>query len=256
MTVQEITPAALASAKEAEQALIAAKSCQVTSSDDYLNAGHQLKLLSTRAKELEGMRVNLKSPALETCKRIDDFFRVPQEYLESAKLAIKTALGNYDDEIERRRKEAERIAAETARKEREKLEQEAAKLEAAARARREADEAKAQKLAEAGRQAEAAAKRKAADELEAARLRDVEARRLAAATMPTAPVVHIETPKVKGLSKRKNWTYEIIDESALPREHLSVNHKSISGVVKALKDKTNIPGVRAYAENTIASRGT
>ncbi len=66
------------------------------------------------------------------------------------------------------------------------------------------------------------------------------------APVPTAP-------KVKGVSKRKVWKFEVTDVSELPPEYLIANEKAIGGVVRALKDKTNIPGVRVYFEETLAA---
>ena len=240
----KFTPEVMAEVEAAEQALEDAKTFAVTTIPEYEQAGEELKKLSGRGKQLETMRKNLKAPALEQCKRIDEFFKGPQTFIDDAKKAIKRALGAYDAEQRRIREEAERKAAEDARKARERLEREAAK----------AEEAKARKLEEEGRAAEAEAKRKAAAEREEARLREAEAKRNAAEQVPVAPVVHTEQPQVKGVSTRQTWKFEITDPDQLPREYLVANDKAIGGVVRALKDKTNIPGVRVYCEDSIAAR--
>ena len=250
----EITPEAISSAEEARHALEAAQNYHVTTTTEYEVAANELKALSGRAKQLEAMRKDLKAPALEQAKRIDDFFREPQLFIEDAKKAIKRALGVFDTEQQRIRQEAERKAQEAARKERERLQREAAKAEEAARKRREADDAKAAKLAAEGREAEAEQKRIQAAEREEQRLRDAEAKRIAAEAAPPAPVVHLEQPKVAGVSKRENWTFEIVDENQIPREYLMPDEKMIRGVVRATKGKQQIPGVRIYAETIIASR--
>jgi len=51
--------------------------------------------------------------------------------------------------------------------------------------------------------------------------------------------------KADGVSLRDNWTFEIIDESLIPREYLIPDEVKIRKVVVALKDKTNIPGIKA-----------
>jgi len=119
----------LAEAQAAEQALAAAKAYNVATADDYSSAGEELKSLTARARRLEDMRVNLKAPALEQCRRIDEFFRAPQQFIEDAKMAIKRALGVYDTQQRKLREEAERKAEEIARRERERLRAEAAAIE-------------------------------------------------------------------------------------------------------------------------------
>lgn len=60
-----------------------------------------------------------------------------------------------------------------------------------------------------------------------------------------------ELPKVKGLVKRKGlWTYDIVDESAIPREYFTLDRKKLAGVVKAMKADTNIAGIRARQEGS------
>ena len=60
------------------------------------------------------------------------------------------------------------------------------------------------------------------------------------------PVPDIPAPaKAEGVSLRENWTFEIVDESLIPREYLIPDEVKIRKVVVALKDKTNIPGVKA-----------
>jgi len=51
--------------------------------------------------------------------------------------------------------------------------------------------------------------------------------------------------KADGVNLRDNWTFEIVDESLIPREYLIPDEVKIRKVVVALKDKTNIPGVKA-----------
>ncbi|MCC6310394.1 MAG: hypothetical protein IT345_05705 [Trueperaceae bacterium] len=83
-----------------------------------------------------------------------------------------------------------------------------------------------------------------------------EADALIAAPIET-PVVIVEkaVPKVAGLSSRETWTFQIVDETKIPREFLVPDLTKIRGVVRAMKSATNIPGVRAYAEKSYASGG-
>ena len=76
-----------------------------------------------------------------------------------------------------------------------------------------------------------------------------------------APVI-VQTPQVaisrvelKGMAMQTNWKFEIISEGLIPREYLTPDLTKIGGVVRALKDKTNIPGVRVYPETKSKSTG-
>jgi KTSC domain-containing protein len=67
-------------------------------------------------------------------------------------------------------------------------------------------------------------------------------------------VLQKEVPKVDGVSSRKNWTFRIRDEAQIPREFLMPNEAAIRQVVRALKDKANIPGIEVYCEDSVAVR--
>lgn len=250
----DLTPEAHAAAADARTLLAAARDFRVTTNAEYTAAGEELKRIKAKAKELEAQRVGMTKPLDETKKRIMDWFRDPLQFLADAESSIKRAIGSYEAEQRRLQQEAEKAAAEAARKERERMEAEAAKAEQAAREKREKEEVKARALEAQGRAAEAEAKRKAAEEAEALRMREADAKRAAAASMPAAPVVHFEQPKVAGVSSRKAWKFEIVDAEQLPREFLMPNEKAIGGVVRSLGGKANIPGVRVYDETVISSR--
>lgn len=66
-----------------------------------------------------------------------------------------------------------------------------------------------------------------------------------------------ETPKVvmTGVVAKKYWDFEIIDEGKIPREYLIPDMTKIGGIVRALKEKANIPGVRVYQRSSLAATG-
>lgn len=123
-------------------------------------------------------------------------------------------------------------------------------------------QAEAARLAELARQAEADRRlaEAAALEREATASGDdglrAEAEALIAAPVET-PVVQVAkaTPTVAGISYREVWKFEIVDANALPREYLLPDMTRIGGVVRAMKDATRIPGIRVYAEKTLAASG-
>jgi len=71
------------------------------------------------------------------------------------------------------------------------------------------------------------------------------------------PVPDIPAPaRAEGVTLRDNWSFEIIDEALIPREYLIPDEVKIRKVVTVLKDKTNIPGVKAVNHPIIVkSRG-
>jgi len=64
-----------------------------------------------------------------------------------------------------------------------------------------------------------------------------------------------EAPKSEGLSMRDCWDFEITDEALIPREYLVPDESKLRRVVKAMKDKTNIPGIRAVNRPIMARTG-
>lgn len=103
------------------------------------------------------------------------------------------------------------------------------------------------KAAEAERKAQADALRKDGDKVAA---REV----LKAPIVVEAPVVQPVIPKVEGLTTRKTWKYRIVDASLIPREYMAIDETKISGVVRAFKGDTKIPGVEVYEETSVVGR--
>ncbi len=63
------------------------------------------------------------------------------------------------------------------------------------------------------------------------------------------PKIKIEdTTKTDGIIYREYWTFDVIDFALLPDEYKIENDKKIGGVVKSLKQNTQIPGIRVRSE--------
>ena len=150
--------------------------------------------------------------------------------LEAAEKAVKTLITAYDQEQERIRLDEQRrlqaIADETARKERERLEKEAAKL-------------KTPELREA---------------------------RLEQAAAVIAPVVTITEPeKPKGESTRKLWRARLTNKAALIQTAadgneiavscLSFDQTAANRLATATKGAAYCPGIDWYTETSLAMRG-
>jgi len=61
-------------------------------------------------------------------------------------------------------------------------------------------------------------------------------------------------PKVSDTAARVTWTYRVVDAALIPREYLIPDEKKIGGVVRAMKEATNIPGVEVYTETKVHVR--
>jgi hypothetical protein len=71
------------------------------------------------------------------------------------------------------------------------------------------------------------------------------------APAPVEPISLVPaTPKVEGLSFSTTWKWEVTDISQVPREYMKLDESAIGGVVRAMKDKTSIPGIRVYSVQT------
>lgn len=63
----------------------------------------------------------------------------------------------------------------------------------------------------------------------------------------------VEKTKTAGVNFTSTWEYEITDINAIPRAYLIPDEKAIRAVVKAQKDRCNIPGIRVFAQKGIKS---
>ena len=69
------------------------------------------------------------------------------------------------------------------------------------------------------------------------------------------PSVKLEKPKLHGTSVRNRYDFDIVDVNLIPREYLLVDTAAIGKVVRAMKDKTNIPGIKVKIVQDIVTRG-
>jgi hypothetical protein len=109
------------------------------------------------------------------------------------------------------------------------------------KAEREAEKAvdKAHELIEKGQDAKAESIIDKATE-------KIEAIKAAAPAVPEKPVADF--------SLRETWEFEVTDASLVPRKYLLVDEVTIGKIVRAMKDQTDIPGIRAYPKRSVASK--
>ncbi len=65
------------------------------------------------------------------------------------------------------------------------------------------------------------------------------------------------TPKVetRGMATQTTWTFEIVNEGLIPRQYLTPDMVKIGGIVRALKDATNIPGIKVISQTKMKATG-
>jgi len=176
-------------------------------------------------KEAEEWFKPMKQAAAKAHKEICTKENSVLQPLESAKQYLSRQIGAFDERVER-----ERLAEE-------------ARLQ---------EEARKQAQAEADRLAQENA---IADAISLERDGDV-AGAMAVLNHPAPVEVYVppvivqrEVPKTQGVSAAVAWKFKITNEALIPREYLMVDEKKLGAVVRAMKDKTSIPGVAAYPES-------
>ena len=267
-----------------------ARAIVVTSPAEYEFAGEELRDIKTRLRRLEELRTSITRPINDSLRKINEFFAGPKTRLEEAERAYKRGMVEYDQRLERERREAQRKAEEEAAAERRRTEaaaaearrkaqeeadrlarEAAAKRAAEEKARREAAEAEAagnRAAAEAARiEAERAAREAAKlDQRAEAKVEKAEARAEALelqAAAVVAEVVDMPVAKAAGVSGRENWRAEVTDLKALvaavaagqaPLSLLQPNDKVIGQQARSLKAEFVVPGVRVWCERGLAAR--
>lgn len=194
-----------------------AKGIAIKNDDDFRQGGDFLKGILALKKEILGVFDPIVEQAHKAHKAATDAKKKALAPVEDAERIIKGSLSGYQLEQERARRQLQ---------EEERLRVEAEK---------EAIESAAKELADAGEYT--AAKALIREEYD---------------IKPVAPA--LATPKQEGISFRDNWRFQIVDISKIPPEYLIVDEKAIGAVVRAMKEKTNIPGVRVYAEKVAVGR--
>lgn len=248
---------------------------------DY--ASQFLAKIKEAHKRLDAQRTTITKPLLDAQRATNAMFKGPMEELEQAEKELKDKISLYLTE-QRRREAIERAKAdEQARIEREKIEAEArakeaeaAKIAAEAQAQAEAAERARQAELDAQKAGDHAAAERARLEAEAAeqarmtalaqeQTAQVEAQAIALTAAVTTVVPVAVSSKVAGVSTSAPWKARVVDKAAL-LEHIAKNPELLdwvevkmtgpNGMAKALKDNLRIPGIEAYQDITISSRGS
>ena len=74
--------------------------------------------------------------------------------------------------------------------------------------------------------------------------------------LPATITIVPEETKLEGFHKRKDWKWRVKNFDLIPRPLLTTKDTEINAIVRRDKEKTNIPGIEAYCEESISqSRG-
>ena len=220
MTLSIQNPEALVLEKQSNEILTLANVYTVTTPEQFQFAGEELKNIKASMKAAEKMRKEATGPLDAAKKTIMDWFRPIEDRYAKAEAKIKNAMLTYQREEERKRQIAEAEAREAARKEQERLNE----------------------------QAMAAAERAQANH-------DIETADAIIAAVPIvqpAPVP-VTAPKIQGISTRQVWRFRITDAKAVPDEYKTINEALLGNLARSTKGAVKVPGVEFYPEEVMSA---
>lgn len=256
---------------------------QIETQEECQSVADLTKQVKLKLKELEETRTSITGPINKALDGINDLFKKPKEKLLAFEKGLKGLLDGWFAEQERKRLEAQRIADEQARKEREKVAAEEKRLRDIEEAKRREADQKFQEAREADARAAAAKTEqdRNAAEADALKLRGQasKAEAKADATAEQAEfknaISHtIVAPTIKaagktaGISYVKEWAIEIKDATAfilwaterkpdgtfLDENRLAfieISEKKLKAMAKAVKGQMTWPGIKVSESNGI-----
>lgn len=205
--------------KEIESEIVAvetiATALQIVDNETYLQAGSILTGFKDLEKKIKAYFKPLKESAHQAWKIVCDRENQEIEKLHPGLKHLNMQMTTWNITQERIRKEKEEILRQEALKK-----EEEERLQAALQAEKEGNKAEAEAILEEP-------------------------------VFVPAPIVEKTVPKIDGLGMQTVWQWKIANEALIPRTYLKVDEIKINGIVRALKDKTNIPGIEIYSEQSI-----
>ena len=196
-----------------------AKQIVVSDMPSYEGANAMLREVATLTTKIEADRKAKKAPILAAGRELDAQYADADRNLKEARMAVEQQTRSFRNAEEAKRREAAQRAEELAEKERIRLQR------------------LADKAAERG------------DVAKAAEFEDRAEHMAEAVNVPVAPM-----PKSEGVNTRENWTFQIVDEDAIPRKYMTPDLKAIGAIGKALKSRAEIPGVRFWNDESTVIR--
>lgn len=263
--VQYDASAAVTMQTRAARVLTAARAIQVIDSPLMLDlVNEDLRAVKALAKQVEEARTSITGPLNAALKAVNDLFRPAGDAVADAESTFKRAILTYQQDMERKAREARMRAEQEAREARAKIEAEARQAEAEAREKARELEAQAEEARRAGDaqaaialESQAVTVRDVAEIANDARIVELEL------TTAIAPEASFTRPTAAGLSMRKKWKARVTDKMALLKficerpeyiNLLDINQTALNQLATAQKDAMSIKGVEAYEDSSIASR--
>lgn len=262
MQISLNTPDQAALNNDAQIVLDVAETYVIDSPLMFNEAGEELKRIKLKSKDLNDKRVAITKPLDDAKKAVMDLFRQPTEILNQAELVLKNSIVNYQEDQARIARLEQQKQEEAQRIERQALQAKAQAAEEASRKEAEELQRQANEAAKNGNEEEA--QKMAEQALIKFQTGQAQANVIAMeASAMSAPVRVTAPAKVSGISMRETWKAEVTDKAALVKfiaENLhllnlvDVNTSAVNQMAKAMKGNLNIPGIRAYAEKSVAAR--
>ena len=186
------------------------------------SVGNLLRMIKTRAGEMNDKRMEITRPMDESKARIMGLFKPIEEKLKNAETIIKRGILSYQQKIadENRRLQLE-----------------------ADKAAKEAEERRKAAIVRDAEQAMEQGK----PELAVAYIEKAEA-------VYIAPVNVAKERRPEGISMSKIWKYEIVDAAKIPREFLMIDEKKLQKYAANMKDTAKVEGVRFFEDSIISAR--
>ena len=228
--------------KDTQLVLAEGKTLVITDPATNAAAAQFLVKVKVRLKRLEDMRTEITKPLNEALRATNNRFKMFSEPLSEIEHVVKAGMGQYAAE------EEAKAAAEFARLEKARLEEERKKAKAEEEARLKQEEAArlAREATNAKQRAEAEAKAK-----------EAEAAKKAAEKMTAAPVA-VEKPKTDVRTEgglvhtKKVWAFEVADPALVPKCFWVIDERLLRKAIQ--EGEREIPGVRVFQETQVAAK--
>jgi hypothetical protein len=203
--------------KEAQSIIQEAQAIIIKTQDDYVFAGEMRKRIKGKIKDLDDKRKSITAPLDLAKKNVMALFTPIIDMLTKGVENLDAGTIAYDDEQQRKAREAQAKADEEARLTKEKA------------------EAKAKDLEAQGKPERAAAYQEKADAV-------------------VAPVIVASTPRVSGQAIKEIWYAEVVDFKALSDDYKLANLTALDKVAQATKGKISIAGVVFKSKKIVSGR--
>ena len=241
--------------EESRDVVAQAQAVIISDKESYEKAQLFANSLKSVEKKIKAFWAEPKQKAYEAHKAITDQEKAMLDPVKTAIKELNDKSSAYVMECERKRKAAEKEAQRKAEEEKRKKEEEAERL----RAEAERLHAEAEKAAADGNiEAADAALMAEAETLEASQEAAVQAEAFENAAVTLK--VEADTPKVDGVSYRKDWKVSVTKEDDVPVSFMGavlrpVDLAKVKELVKLQQGKIEIPGIAVKETLTPVRRG-